>query len=413
MHASSRPILVILALLGLGASAAALYVHYQSLVDPAYTSFCDVNATVSCQSVLSSAYGRVWGIPVAAGGAIWSALVLLLAGWGMRAGAGAEAGRRAAAYVFVLAVIGLAAVFYYAYVSFFVLKQACPLCLTMDAAVILIFIVSARVAGPLREIPRRIGSDLGGLVRNPTAATLALVWVAASVALVVFFPREQAVGASPAEMAQQATPMETLAPDQLAEWHRWLDTQPRVAAMEPTGAVKVRVVKFNDYQCPACRQTWAEYASIIGRYEQLYPGQFTFEYKDFPLESECGFGGIHASACEAAAAVRMAEQKHLGKAMGAWLYEHQDRLTPDLVKQGLKEVAGITDFDARYAKVLPAIRADAQLGNSLKIKGTPTFFINGIMTPSLRPAYFDAALAWEMQKAKGAAQPGARGPARP
>jgi len=57
--------LVLFALLGLGASIAALYVHYRLMVDPSYSSFCDVSATVSCQQVLESSYGRVLGIPVA------------------------------------------------------------------------------------------------------------------------------------------------------------------------------------------------------------------------------------------------------------------------------------------------------------------------------------------------------------
>src|SRR3954471_8271349 len=122
--------LVLFSLLGLGASIAALYVHYQLMVDPGYSSFCDISATVSCEQVLESAYGRVFGIPVAAGGAIWSALVLLLSMYGMRKPA-EDTARRAAGYVFLLATGGLAAVFYFAYTSFFVLKQACPLCLTM------------------------------------------------------------------------------------------------------------------------------------------------------------------------------------------------------------------------------------------------------------------------------------------
>ena len=47
---------LIFATLALAASSAALYVHYNLLKDSAYTSFCDVNATVSCDAVLRSAY---------------------------------------------------------------------------------------------------------------------------------------------------------------------------------------------------------------------------------------------------------------------------------------------------------------------------------------------------------------------
>ena len=66
MKAYVRPAIVLLALVALGASIAALYVHYRLLTSPGYSSFCDISATVSCQQVLESAYGRVFGIPVAA-----------------------------------------------------------------------------------------------------------------------------------------------------------------------------------------------------------------------------------------------------------------------------------------------------------------------------------------------------------
>ena len=41
----ARPLILALALLALGASLAALYVHYRIIKDPTYTSFCDINET--------------------------------------------------------------------------------------------------------------------------------------------------------------------------------------------------------------------------------------------------------------------------------------------------------------------------------------------------------------------------------
>ena len=128
-----RYALIALALLGLGASVAALYVHYRLMTDPGYSSFCDISATVSCQQVLESSYATRRGIPVAAGGAIWSAPCCC---WrsGACARPSSELAGRVAGYIFVLATIGLAAVFYFGYASFFVLGAACPLCMTMYAA---------------------------------------------------------------------------------------------------------------------------------------------------------------------------------------------------------------------------------------------------------------------------------------
>jgi protein-disulfide isomerase len=161
----------------------------------------------------------------------------------------------------------------------------------------------------------------------------------------------------------------------------------------------VVVVKFNDYQCPACRQAHIAYRGIQQKYATSYPGQVAFVNLDYPLEAECNQGGIHASACEAAVAVRLARAKNRGPEMEEWLFANQETLTRDRVKEGLNEIAQVTDFDARYNEMLAGVRTDAQLGQKLQITGTPTFFINGIRIGStLRPSYFDAAIAHELQK---------------
>src|SRR6187431_672259 len=112
MSKFGRPAILVLAALALAASVASLYVHYQLVANPTYESFCDVNETVSCKAVFESEYGSIAGVPVAAGGVVWSALVLLLAGYGMRNPRSETAGR-VAGYVFLLSVIGLASVFYF------------------------------------------------------------------------------------------------------------------------------------------------------------------------------------------------------------------------------------------------------------------------------------------------------------
>ncbi len=397
----SRIALIALSLLGFGASVYALYVHYR-MADPSYIPGCEVSDTVGCQQVLTSAYGSVLGIPVAAGGAIWAGAVLLLAFWGMRQPRSEQAGR-VAGYIFVLATLGLAAVFYFAYASFFVLGQACPVCMAMYVSVAGIFLVSAGAATSLTSIPARLGDDFGALTRSQTATTLAVLWLAASLALLVFFRPQIAPGIE-TPLSAEAPPepvLETLSPEQIAEWDKYLDSQMPVGELLPAGEVKVRVVKFNDYQCPACRQTWELYRGIIARYEAEYPGVFVYESRDFPLELECGVGNAGlGAACEAAAAVRMARVNDRHKELEAWLFQNQsfDMSREDVVR-GLREVAQVTNFDEQYAKVLEDVRADAQLGQKLGVSSTPTFYINGIQLGSLRPTYFDATIQHALKKA--------------
>jgi len=165
----------------------------------------------------------------------------------------------------------------------------------------------------------------------------------------------------------------------------------------------VLLLKFNDYQCPSCRQAWILYKDIIAKYEAAYPGVFRSETRDFPLELECGVGNAgHAAACEAAVAVRMAREKSLDKQLEAMLFDRQSMsMTRDDVKAALKEVTQITDseFDSRYTKLLEAVRADVQLGQKLNVTGTPTFFLNGVKLGGFRPAAFDAVIAYELKKA--------------
>ena len=394
-----RPAILVLAAVALAASVASLYVHYQLIADPTYVSFCDVNETVSCEAVYKSEYGTVAGVPVAAGGVVWSALVLLLAGYGMRNPRSESAGR-VSGYVFLLSVIGLASVFYFGYASFFVLKKACPLCMAVYVSVIGIFLFSSSLAPSLGSLFSHLRGDIGDTVSSPNAMGLGALWLLGSLALVALFPREAilAEGQAPAP-----APVEVLDPAVVTELHAWIDKQPRVpevVALMPPG-VKVQVVKFNDYQCPACRMTYVAYKDIFAKYEASNPKEFSYDSRDFPLDSECGMGGIHAYACEAAVAVRLAKAKDpaKGKELENWLFERQDRLSRDLAKQGLLEIAQVNSYDADYPKTLEAIRADVKLGTAVGVNGTPTFFVNGIrLVNNLRPAALDAVIAYLLTK---------------
>ena len=145
---------------------------------------------------------------------------------------------------------------------------------------------------------------------------------------------------------------------------------------------------------------------ILAKYAAERPGAVKFVTKDYPLEPECNPGMtvvVHQSACEGAAAVRMARLGGRGEAMEEWLYTHQATLTPAVVREAARDVAQITDFDARYATTLSSIRIDVEFALQIGIRVTPTFFINGVKVEGgLRPEYFDAAIRFEIRKADAA-----------
>ena len=392
----ARPLILAFAVLGLAASVAALYVHARIIDDPTYTSFCDISETVSCEAVLTSPYAAVRGVPVAVGGAVWSGLVLLIAAWGMRP-TNPDDSAAAAGYVFVLSTAALSAVLYLGYASFVVIGKWCPLCLTMYVAVIGVFVTSGGAAIALSALPSRLVRDLKAIVTTPAPALLAVAFLAGSASLVAFVPRAEAPAAASANLTY-TPPTETIEPDQLAEFNKWIDAQPRVTLPISNGGAQVFIVKFNDYECPSCRQTYLEYKSILAKYKN--DPRVRFVTMDFPLESECNTGGVHAGACEAAAAVRMAKAKGKGEQMEEYLFANQDKMTPTWVKDAAKQVAQVNDFDAQYPAMLAQVKADAALGRQLDVQATPTFFINGIkISGGFRPVFFEAVIERELKRA--------------
>ena len=384
------------ALVGLGASVAAAYVHYQLLSDPLYTSFCDVNATFSCTQVYESRFSTVGGIPVAIFGGIWFVCAGLLAIAGMVARP--QVRESIPGYLFALSTLALAAVLYLLYASVVILKAYCPMCLLTDAAVIAIFIISGASASvPMTALPGRITRDLRVLAENPMAVAVAVLFVAGSVSTLAFFPR--AASTSPADAGAPA-PVATA--EQRNELEQFMAAAPRIPLVIPRDGAKVLIVKFNDFQCPACANSHMAYKPILAKYEEQAPGAVKVVMVDYPLNATCNPNSsmLHPAACDAAVAVRLAAEHDRAEEMGEWLYMNQGGMTPATVRQAARDVGQVTDFDAKYAATLDLVKADVALGTQLNINSTPTFFINGVRVDGQWAVqYFDQAIAYELQHA--------------
>jgi uncharacterized membrane protein/protein-disulfide isomerase len=393
--------LTLAAAAGLGFAAASTWVHYRILNDPLYSSVCDVNATFSCTEAYTSRFGSIGGVPVALIGVLYFAFILLLIALCRRS---PSARQNLAGYVFASATLGLAAVLYLAYASFFVLKTVCLLCVGTYVAMIALFLIAG--AGDKESMTTLAGhalDDMRTLFKTPAALTTALAFVAAAVVAVVLFPGDSisaSSGPSTTTAAAQAVPPAAPPPQsQIQQLEQYLAAQPRVPIIVGGTGASVTIIKFNDYQCPPCGQTFREYKPILAKLQQQHPGKIAFVTRDFPLDPECNsLGGGHQAACEAAAAVRLAREKGKADAMEDWLFANQPSLTPDVVKKGVATVAGVTDFDARYPKTLELVRGDIGQGLQLGVKGTPTFFMNGLQMPNLRGEFFEAAVQWELRR---------------
>lgn len=378
-----RKLLLVFSALGLGASSMSSYVHYKLLTDPSYTTFCDVDAAVNCTQAYLSRYGSLWGVPIALGGVLFFAVVLLLAGMGARATSAVR--ESAAGYIFALSTIGLAVVLYLGWASY-QLHTICLFCATTYVAVVAIVIISGVATKlSLAALPRRALRDLRTLVTSPVALAIVLLLVVSMATAIGLFPRESV---TPAQEAAYPP----LTDQQRADLAKWWAVQPKVDLPIPNDGAKVLVVKFSDYMCPACRQTYESYKSVLGKY--LSGGQVRYVVKHYPLEAECNPNAPnnHYASCEAAAAVVMARAKGTAQTLEQWIFTNQMSLTPDMVKKAARDIGGIQDFDAQYSRALEEVKADASLGGLLRVDSTPTFYINGRKLPGQTitpPQYFD------------------------
>jgi protein-disulfide isomerase len=233
------------------------------------------------------------------------------------------------------------------------------------------------------------------------AARFARVTTVLAMAVVaVLTPRSPSLEAADrraGSAGQQALP---LTAQQKAEFIRSYEALPKVSVPLDPGGAKVLVVKFNDYQCPPCRQSFYDYKPILSKYAAS--GRVKYVLKHFPLERECNAavgGDLHLAACEAAAAVVMAQVKGTSDKLEEWFFANQASLNPESVKRAAAAIAGVTDFDAQYARALTLVKTDAGMGALLGAKSTPTFVINGrLIAGALPPALFEAAIQHELQR---------------
>ena len=294
-------------------------------------------------------------------------------------------------YLFALSTLALAAALYLLYASVVILKAYCPMCLLTDAAIIGIFIVSgAATSVPMTTLPRRFTRDLRALAGNPLAIAVTVLFIAGAASTLAFFPRE---GTS----ESGAAPAAATADQRSTELEQFMAQATRIPLVIPRDGAKVLVVKFNDFQCPACAQSHAAYKPILAKNESQNPGAVRVVLKDYPLNADCNPNSsmVHPAACHAAVAARLAREHNRGEQMEDWLYTNQHGMTVDSVKKAALDIGQVTDFDAKYAATLELVKADVALGTQLDIRSTPTFFINGVKVEGTwATQYFDQAIAY-------------------
>ena len=398
MSRLDRNFLFVLTLLGFLASLISTYVHYRLLTETEYLSFCDVSSTVSCTTVYLSRFGSFGGVPVALIGTIWFGMIMLLL---IAERLGPSTYRTSVPlYLFTLSGAASAVILYLAFASWFILGAICLLCIMVYLATIGIFVVSRRtISFQMGSLPGRAVRDFKEIGRSPTASLISITFIAISALSVGFFSKESLADKYNSEAVSELT-TPSLTDGQRLEFSDWYASQQRIEVPVDVGDVKLVIVKFNDYQCPPCGQTFFNYREILSRYRDEYPGEIVFVTKDYPIDPECNENvetSLHDSACEAAVAVRLARKLGQADVMEEWLFENQTSLSPQSIRDAARDVAGVETFDDDYQATLELVKSDIALGRRLGVQSTPTFFVNGVRLRDRE--YFEEVINLELKNA--------------
>lgn len=142
---------------------------------------------------------------------------------------------------------------------------------------------------------------------------------------------------------------------------------------------KVTIVEFSDFQCPFC----AKGADILNEIKKKYGTKVKVAFKNFPLP-------FHNHAEQAAVAGLCANEQgsdYFWK-MHDEMFTNQDALDAEGLKKTAKKIGLKMDgFEKCLAenKYLAQVKADMEEGRKVKVKSTPTFFINGKLINGAQP----------------------------
>lgn len=158
-----------------------------------------------------------------------------------------------------------------------------------------------------------------------------------------------------------------------------LAPDPRDPAFGPADA-KVTVIEFFDFRCPGCKAVTPDLLRLVRAHPEV-----RFVFKDWPILDQPGRPPVSQLAARAALAAHQ-QGKYLA------VYEAMLR-EPALDEASIQRILAANGVDLTRAEVtINAPETTRHLtdihtvASTLRLVGTPTFFINGKTTSTIEPA---------------------------
>lgn len=142
----------------------------------------------------------------------------------------------------------------------------------------------------------------------------------------------------------------------------------------------VRITKFSDFECPACKML----SQVLHKIEKKYAGKVAIQYFFYPLDNNCNpemKRALHQNACKAAYLAACLPSKF--QEVEEKIFNNQESLSYEWIENEAKGYGVMDCFkDSKtQEKVLTYIKQAEPFG----VKSTPTFLLNGVKIEGVLP----------------------------
>ncbi len=325
------------------------------------SSLCHISESLNCDHALTSPYSELGGVPLSGWGFALNLLISLLALFLLTGGAG-EGASLSGFLLKTLSALSAGASLIMAGISLFLLQIFCPVCVLLY---LLSFVVFFCVFLFVKTDP----------VHAFRPVMRALLFVAFGGVLTGVLTHLIFVKIYDIKSVEQTVKRNVL--DWMSE--PVADSGKKALLAQGPKSALVTVTEFADFLCSFCRKSHY----ILQSLKTLDP-HIRMEYFSFPLD-QCK--GTRVS-CVLTRAVYCAEKQNQGWSLHKLIFKHQKKFIPmtedQTAVETLKQLSGHLPLHRKkWSECLNSAGAfsfteeQIKAGENIKIRGTPTLFVNG------------------------------------
>lgn len=350
-----------------------LFVHAYDPASAFADMVCGGGASSGCEAVRTSDFSHVFGIPLAAFGVAFYAIVAFMLTLSLASGT--KFGSSIAKIAFRFSALGLVIDMALLAVQAFGIGEFCTACL-------LTYVASVGMMAALWPYRKHPGITLADLKHVPEARIMSAAGIFA-LALITISLYAGSRALTPTAISDiEARYAENAYEEFRSSPEQHIDVSETPMTGSPSAPIKV--VLFSDFLCPWCRQL----ANMISQFFPHWEPNVAVYYKNYPLDPGCNpheTTNTHPGACWAAVGGVCAQSNGL-------FWEYHDRLysipRKKITDREVVAIAKEIGIDSTHMKQCMAaspmrtqVMTNIRQAKELMVQSTPTIFVNGRRVP--------------------------------